>query len=128
MIAPLSSKNRQAAGDAPKAINKTTIGMDENLAGALAYVLGWISGGALLVLERENQFVRFHAMQSVVVFGSLCVLWFVGLSIPLFGWILSFMVIPVVSAGLWLVLLYKAYTGQRFKLPVAGDFAEQHIS
>lgn len=107
-------------------IKKTAIGVDENLAGALAYSLGWISGAALLVIERENRYVRFHATQSVVAFGALCVLWFVGLSIPLFGWILSFVVIPPFSAALWLILLYKAYHGERVKLPMAGDFAEQH--
>ena len=107
-------------------IKKTALGVDENLAGALAYALGWISGAVVLVLERENRYVRFHAAQSVVVFGALCALWFVGLSIPFFGWILSFLVIPPFSAGLWLFLLYKAYTGQRVKLPIAGDFAEQH--
>ena len=100
--------------------------MDENVAGALAYALGWISGAALLVLEHENRYVRFHAMQSVVVFGTLCVLWYVGPSIVLVGWLLSFIVLPPLSVALWLFLLYKAYTGERYKLPIAGEFAERH--
>jgi uncharacterized membrane protein len=106
---------------------KTAIGLDENLAGALAYALGWITGVAMLLIERDNQFVRFHAMQSSIVFGVLCVLWFVGLSIPLLGWILSFIVIPPVSALIWLWMLYQAYSGNRFKLPIAGDIAEQRL-
>jgi uncharacterized membrane protein len=105
---------------------KTAIGLEENMAGALAYSLGWVSGAALLALEHENSYVRFHAMQSVVVFGVLCVLWYVGVSIWFFGWFLSFIVLPPFSAGLWLFLLYKAYNGQRYKLPLAGEFAEQH--
>ena len=50
-------------------------------------------------------------------------LWFVGLSIPFFGWMLSFLVIPPLSAVLWLLLMFKAYQGERFKLPFAGDIA-----
>jgi len=94
------------------------------VAGALAYGLGWITGLALLLTERENRFVRFHAMQSTIVFGALCALWFVGLSIPLLGWLISFILIPPVSAVLWLLLMFKAYQGDRFKLPFAGDIAE----
>ena len=108
-------------------VPKTSIGLDENLAGALAYVLGWITGVALLLIERDNRFVRFHAMQSSIVFGALCALWFVGLSIPLLGWILSFIIIPPVSALIWLLMLYQAYNGKRFKLPIAGDIAEQRV-
>jgi uncharacterized membrane protein len=88
-------------------------------------VLGWVTGVALLLTERENRFVRFHALQSTIVFGGLCVLWFVGLSIPIVGWLISFMIIPPVSALLWVLLMIKAYQGERFKLPFAGDFAEQ---
>jgi uncharacterized membrane protein len=106
-------------------IRKTSIGLDENLAATLAYALGWITGVALLLAERENRFVRFHAIQSTIVFGSLCALWFVGWSIPLLGWAFSALIIPPVSAVLWLLLLFKAYQGQRFKLPIAGDIAEQ---
>ena len=63
-------------------------------------------------------------MQSTIVFGALCALWFVGLSIPLLGWLISFILIPPVSAVLWLLLMFKAYQGDRFKLPFAGDIAE----
>jgi uncharacterized membrane protein len=95
------------------------------VAAALAYGLGWISGLALLLTERENRFVRFHAMQSAIVFGGLCVLWFIGTSMPPFGWFLSFIVIPPVSAVLWLLLMFKAYQGERFKLPYVGDIAAE---
>ena len=81
--------------------------------------------GAFLLIERENSFVRFHAMQSAIVFGALCVAWLIGISIPILGWLLSFIIIPPVSAALWLILMFKAYQGERFKLPIAGDMAEQ---
>ena len=80
---------------------------------------------AFLLTERENRFVRFHAFQSTIVFGVLCALWFVGLSIPLLGWLISFILIPPLSAVLWLLLMFKAYQGERFKLPFAGDIAEE---
>jgi uncharacterized membrane protein len=106
-------------------INKTALGLDENLAGVLAYALGWITGIALLVTERENRFVRFHAIQSTIAFGTLCILWFFGLSIPFLGWAVSFLVISPLSAFVWLLMMFKAYHGERFKLPVAGAIAEQ---
>lgn len=52
-------------------------------------------------------------------------LWFVGLSIPIIGWLISFMIVPPLSAVLWVLLIVKAYQGTRFKLPYAGDIAEQ---
>jgi len=116
----LSARSRTL--DNPK---KTSLGLDENVAGALAYGLGWITGLAFLLTERENRFVRFHAMQSTIVFGALCALWFVGTSIPPIGWLISFIIIPPASAGLWLLLLFKAYQGERFKLPYVGDIAEE---
>jgi uncharacterized membrane protein len=104
---------------------KSVGGLDENLAGALAYALGWITGGALLLTEPANKFVRFHALQSVLVFGGLSLAWFVALSIPIVGWAVAFLVIPVVSVVIWPILLFMAYHGERFKLPLAGDIADQ---
>jgi uncharacterized membrane protein len=107
--------------------NKTSIGLDENIAGALAYALGWITGVALLVVERDNQYVRFHALQSAIVFGTLSAIWFFGVSIPILGWIVSFVIIPPVSAVIWLLMLFKAYRGERYKLPIAGKIAEERV-
>lgn len=106
-------------------VRKTALGLDENITAVLAYVLGWISGAVLLVTERENRFVRFHAIQSTIVFGVLSLIWFVGLSIPFVGWIISLLVIPPLSAFIWLLLIFKAYQGERFKLPFAGRIAEE---
>ena len=106
---------------------QTSIGLDENVAGALAYALGWISGIALLIVERENQFVRFHALQSAIAFGALSAIWFLGVSIPLLGWIVSFVIIPPLTAVIWLMMLFKAYRGERFKLPIAGRIAEERL-
>ena len=104
---------------------KTAAGLDPHLAAALAYALGWITGILFLVTEPANRFVRFHAVQSVVVFGGLSLAWFITLSIPFIGWVIAVVVIPVVSIVLWLLLMFKAYNGERFKVPFAGDIAEQ---
>jgi uncharacterized membrane protein len=109
----------------PDNTERTTLGCDANVAAALAYVLGWISGIVLLVVERNNRFVRFHAMQSVLVFGAFSLAWFLCLSIPLLGWLVSFILIPPISAISWLLLLFKAYQGERFKFPFLGEIAEQ---
>ena len=108
-------------------VKKTTSGFDENVAAALSYGLGWITGIIFLVTEPTNKFVRFHAMQSTIVFLALSVLTFVLQVIPFLGMLIAvFFVIPM-SAILWLVLMFKAYQGERFKLPIIGDMADQRI-
>ena len=108
-------------------MEQTSSGLQENVAGALAYGLGWISGAFFLLFEPSNRFVRFHAWQSVILFGALSLAWFVAVSIPLFGTIVAFIIIPPVSAFLWLFLMYKAYNGHRYKVPYAGDMAEHRL-
>jgi len=105
----------------------TSLGLAENIEGALAYVVGWISGLVLWFLEPENKFVRFHAMQSIVVFGALTVVEIVLGFIPIIGAILGFL-LGLVGFFLWLWLMYKAYQGEMYKLPWVGDFAEQQVN
>jgi uncharacterized membrane protein len=104
---------------------KTASGLDENVAAALTYALGWITGAGFLLIEPSNKFVRFHAWQSVIVFGALSIAWFVSLSLGLIFWFFAFVVIPPLSAVLWLLLMFKAYRGEHYKLPFAGEIAEQ---
>lgn len=100
---------------------KTGLGLPKNTAAALSYVLGWLTGIVFLLIEKDP-FVRFHAMQSIIVFGALTIINF----IPLVGWILSPLVL-IVGFILWLLLIYKAYQGEEFKLPVVGDFAKKQL-
>jgi uncharacterized membrane protein len=105
--------------------DKSSTGLDANVAAALAYALGFITGVVFLVSERDSRFVRFHAMQSIIVFLGLSVVCVLLQSIPLLGMLIAiFLVIPL-SAVLWLLLMFKAYQGERFKLPIVGDMAEQ---
>jgi len=106
---------------------KTSMGLEPKLAGLLCYVLGWVTGLIFFILEKENQFVRFHAMQSIVVFGAISVVQIILSFIPFVGWILS-LIIWILAIILWVVLMIKAYQGQLYKLPWAGDFAEKQVA
>jgi uncharacterized membrane protein len=83
-----------------------------------------ITGIVFLIIEKENRFVRFHAYQSLAVFGALFVLSLIAGFIPLIGKPISFLLAPV-GLILWILLMVKAYQGERYKLPVAGDWAEE---
>jgi uncharacterized membrane protein len=104
---------------------KTSTGMEQNLAGLLCYVLGWVTGIIFLLLEKDNRFVRFHAIQSIVVFGAFTVLEIIFSFIPVIGWILSAL-LGILAFILWIVLMVQAYGGKMYKLPVAGDIAERN--
>ena len=108
---------------------KTSMNLEENVAGALCYVLGWITGIIFYIMEKENKTVRFHAVQSIIVFLPLTIIAgiFQGilLFIPFIGWAISGL-ISLLMFILWLVLIFKAYQGEKFKLPVVGDIAEKH--
>jgi len=106
---------------------KTTTGITPNIAGVLCYVLGWITGIIFLVLERKNKWVRFHAIQSIIVFGALSIALGVLGWIPFIGWFFS-AVIWIAGVVLWIVLMVKAYNGEHYKVPWAGEIAEKIVS
>ena len=102
---------------------KTGTGLTPNVAGLLCYVLGWITGIVFLILEKEDKSVRFHAMQSIVIFGGVTIIQIILAFIPVIGWILGW-IIWVLTIILWIVLMVRAYQGQQWKVPWAGNFAE----
>lgn len=114
-----------------KDLGKTSTGMQANVEALLCYVLGWVSGLVFFLIEKENKFVRFHALQSIIVFGALSVLQiavrivmgaFLGVLVPiLIG------LIGLACLALWIILMIKAYQGEMFKLPIAGDIAEKNV-
>ena len=102
------------------AVQTSGTGLKKNVSGALCYVLGPITGVIFLVIEKDP-FVRFHAMQSIVVSVVLIGLqWVLGLSI-----VLLFLVpiIGIVSFIVWLLMIYKAWMGQEWEVPVLGKLA-----
>lgn len=109
----------------------TSLGLEENIEGALAYLLGFLTGIALLIMEKDNKFVKFHAIQSTGTFILLFVLnIFVSTLyvIPYIGWMVSLAsaLLTLIEFLLWLFLMYKAYNHEKFKLPIIGDIAEKN--
>lgn len=105
---------------------QTQSGLEENLAGALCYIAWFITGIIFLLIEKENRFVRFHALQSIITSVGIFAISIVLSFIPVIGWILSLLIAPV-TFGLWLFLMWKAYKGETFKLPFVGDMAEKQL-
>lgn len=111
---------------------KTSTGLDENVAGLLCYVAWWISGLVFFLLEKDNKFIRFHALQSIIVFGPIsAVLIIIGniVWIPIIGWLLGVIAffIGVIAIVLWIICMVKAFQGEMFKLPWAGNLAEKNL-
>jgi uncharacterized membrane protein len=102
----------------------TSTGLKDNVAGLLCYVLGWISGIVFLILEPNNKIIKFHAIQSIIVFGALTIVTMIFFWIPFIGWVISWL-IWIFGLILWILLMYRAYQGKKYKLPVAGDLAEK---
>ncbi len=106
---------------------KTVLGVTENLEALLCYAVGWVSGLVFLLLEKDSAYVRFHALQSLVTFGVLHVASFVLMFIPFLGWLVMFLM-SLLSLFLWIFMMIKAYQGEKYKLPIVGDFVEQQLS
>jgi uncharacterized membrane protein len=114
-------------GAAPAASSE---GLAENVAGLLCYVLGWVTGIIFLLIDKRP-FVRFHAAQSIVVFGALTILR-IGLGIIMgfggvvgFGlWALISMVLGLLGLVLWILLMIKAYQHELFRVPIAAPIAD----
>jgi uncharacterized membrane protein len=102
----------------------SSTGLDPNLAGLLTYVLGFISGLVFLVVEKKSAYVRFHAYQSTIAFLALSITSFILGFIPVIGALLG-SALSLASLALWVVLMIKAFQGERFKLPILGDMAEE---
>jgi uncharacterized membrane protein len=100
-----------------------TEGLAENVAGLLCYVAGFVTGIIFLLIDKRP-FVKFHAAQSIVVFGGLTIL-HIGLNIlhGVFGFGLS-MLLHLVGVVLWILLMVKAFQHEMFRLPIAADIAD----
>jgi uncharacterized membrane protein len=109
-----------------------TEGLQENVAGLLCYVLGWITGIIFLLIDKRP-FVKFHAAQSIVVFGGLTVIrvgliflhGMVGGGVLSWGFVgMIQLAISLIGLVLWILLMIKAYQHETFKVPIAAPIAE----
>jgi uncharacterized membrane protein len=103
---------------------KSSTGLEENVAGLLSYVVGWITGLVFFLIEKDSKFVKFHAMQSIITFGGLMIVSIILGIIPIIGWVVSWL-LNILMIVLWIILMIKAYHGEKFKLPTIGDLAEK---
>ncbi len=131
-----TAAGREETGTAAQTASAEGTGLEPNVAAALAYAFGLISGVLVLLLEGEDDFVRFHALQSIG-FNVVLVGLYIGLGfasaflafIPVIGRFVALflgLLYPLLAlAGFagWAFLLIKAYQGERFSLPVIGQFA-----
>jgi uncharacterized membrane protein len=123
-----------APGAQPYSAPAATGGMSENVAAALCYALGLITGILFLVLApyNQNKVIRFHAFQSIFLNVAWIVFWIVETMIAI---VMPWYIMTVVSLigllvalgflALWLVLMFKAYNNEKLKLPIIGDLAEK---
>jgi uncharacterized membrane protein len=133
---PGCGKPVQTAGGGPAAApaQSGAGGLADNVAGMLAYVT-IVPAIIFLVIEPYNRsrFIRFHAFQSIFFYVTWTVLWFaltfVG-AIPFLGWA-TLLLWPLLGLGgliLWVLMAFKAYSGELWKLPVVGDIAEKQAN
>ncbi len=121
---PEDSKNTSSGNEVTDA--ETSLGTTQNVAGLLTYILGWVTGIVFLLIEKENSLVRFHAMQSIVIFVPLTIASFVVGFLPFVGGLLTTLV-SLATIIIWLFMMFQALQGKRYKFPYAGDYAETQL-
>ena len=114
-------------------LGPTSMGMQPNVEAGLSYVFGWITGLIFFLVEKQNRFVRFHAMQSILFFGGITVIDIILNVIGNFGFLGLFTFLVSSAVGLigfvgWIVLLINGFQGKYFKLPIIGDYAEKYAN
>lgn len=141
-----AERQRDPTADAGRTRQTTEgTGLEPNVAGALAYLFGALTGVIFYVLEPEDEFVRFHAAQSIAVSVGFFVLAFgtsivttvlgvlggtgtaAGVAFGLISLLVSlvWLVVALAGFGLWLFLMFRAYQGNRTRVPVAAGVADR---
>ena len=121
------------SADADDLTGPTSTGVDPRLSALLCYTAWWVSGLIFLIIEQQNRTVRFHAAQSLVLFGGLSVLIAV-LSVMSIGMLIvsggAFQAaralvyaVWIAAVAIWLVLMYRTFNGQTWRVPLASGLA-----
>ena len=127
-----ASQGAVAAPGAPAAAaTSPTEGMQENVAGLLCYVLGWITGIIFLLIDKRP-FVKFHGAQSIALSIGVTVLYIaLGIFMAMLHFVhlglLAFLLYPLLGLALfvlWIYVMYKAYQHEKYKLPIIGNLVE----
>ena len=111
----------------------TSTGVDARLASVLCYAGWWVTGLVFLFAERRDRTVRFHAAQSLIVFGVLSIALFACGGASAIAFVVATRTFQLVQAFgnvlwfgavvLWLFLLLKTWRGENWHVPIAGDLA-----
>lgn len=137
---PVGTGAQGAVATAPAVISApASSGLTPNLAGALAYILGLITGVIFLVLEpyKRDPFVRFHAMQSIF-YSAACIAFSIAWRIlvsflsDINPWLAlaTFPIRLLISLGffaLWLFVMYQAHNGREYRIPFVGALAAMQV-
>ncbi len=118
----------------------TSMGMDANVAAGLSYLFSIVGGLIFYFGEKQNRFVRFHAMQSILFNAFWIVLFIVIFTLQSVFYAtvvlapveivltcLTFL-LPLAALVLWIILMVYAFQGKYFKLPIIGDYAERYAT
>jgi uncharacterized membrane protein len=105
-----------------EAKGKASTGLKPNVAGLLCYLLFWVTGLEFLLVEKKDKFIRFHAIQSAIVFGAISVAFLLLFWIPVVGWVFSYL-LGALAFILWILLMVRAYQGNQYKVFIAGNIA-----
>jgi len=127
---PKCGANQAAPAASPVVPASPTEGVQENVAGLLCYALGWITGIVFLLIDKRP-WVKFHAAQSIVVFGGLTLIRIALRIIPFAGGAVVWgffgmirLLILLLGIVLWIVLMIKAYQHETWRVPIAADIAD----
>lgn len=119
---PKKEETKPEAAPAPMPSSGSGTGLDPKVGGLLAYLFTFVSG-IILYLISKDKFIRFHALQSTIFFLGVNIIAIVIAFIPFIGLLSS--LIYLVEFVMWIVLMVKAYQGEKFKIPVIGNIAEE---
>src|SRR3989344_8592875 len=100
---------------------------NENVMGVVSYLLGFVTGIIMLLLEKQSKVVRFHAMQSTILFGGVFVANIALGFIPILGWLVG-LLLSLVAFILWIVLMWKAFQGEMYRVPYVGGLADKQLA
>jgi uncharacterized membrane protein len=113
----------QAAPQATAPVSPSSEGLAENVAGLLCYAVGWVTGLIFLLIDKRP-WVKFHAAQSIAVFGGLTILRIGLLFMSHFvGWGIQAL-LGLIGFVLWIFLMIKAYQHETVRIPIAADIAD----
>jgi uncharacterized membrane protein len=131
-----AAQSSAVAAPASSAADYPTAGIDENVAGLLCYIFGWITGLIFLLIDKRP-FVKFHGGQAIAfnicilpIWFALWIVWLVIAHIPLIG-LLGLVIFPIFGLAVfatWIFLMYKAYSHEKFKLPIIGDIVDKMVN